>query len=126
MCRVGDFEELEKLNKDYRRVRVEHEIDFANVEILDRANTIKKFELKEMLHIRKHKPSLNKQLFTLIIRNVKLVNFEISADNRLIAFVVSHGQINLFSCKVGTKSNQIKEFVSLFKIKIVLKVKRMY
>ncbi len=31
-----------------------------------------------MLHIRKHKPSLNKQLeselFTLIIRNVKLVN----------------------------------------------------
>ncbi len=52
-----------------------HEIDFANVEILDRANTIKKLEL---LHIRKHKPSLNKQLeselFTLIIRNVKLVN----------------------------------------------------
>ena len=55
-----------------------HEIDFANVEILDRANTIKKLELKEMLYIRKLKPSLNKQLeselFTLIIRNVKLVN----------------------------------------------------
>ena len=48
------------------------------MEILDRANTIKKLELKEMLHIRKQKPSLNKQLeselFTLIIRNVKLVN----------------------------------------------------
>jgi hypothetical protein len=55
-----------------------HEIDFAGVEILDRANTIKKLELKEMLYIRKLKPSLNKQLeselFTLIIRNVKLIN----------------------------------------------------
>ena len=55
-----------------------HEIDFANVEILDRANSIKKLELKEMLHIRKLKPSLNKQieseLFILIIRNVKLAN----------------------------------------------------
>ena len=53
-------------------------MDFANVEILDRANTIKKLELKEMLYIRKLKPSLNKQLeselLTLIIRNVKLVN----------------------------------------------------
>ena len=50
-----------------------HEIDFANVEILDRTNTI-----VGMLHIRKHEPSLNKQLeselFTLMIRNVKLVN----------------------------------------------------
>ena len=45
---------------------------------VDRANTGKKLELKEMLYIRKRKPSLNKQLeselFTLIIRNVKLVN----------------------------------------------------
>ena len=51
-----------------------HEMDFANVEILDRANTVKKLELKEILYIRKLKPSLNKQLeselFTLIIRNV--------------------------------------------------------
>jgi U3 small nucleolar RNA-associated protein 18 len=30
-------------------------------------------------------------------------NFEISADNRLIAFVGSQGQIHLFSCKVGSK-----------------------
>ena len=55
-----------------------HEMDLANVEILDRVNTVKKLELKEMLYIRKLKPSLNKQLeselFTLIIRNVKLVN----------------------------------------------------
>ena len=36
-----------------------HKIDFANVEILDRANTVKKLELKEMLFIRKLKPSLN-------------------------------------------------------------------
>jgi hypothetical protein len=53
-----------------------HEIDFDNVEILDRADTTKKLELKKMLYIRKLKPTLNKQLkselFTLIIRNVKL------------------------------------------------------
>ena len=40
------------------------------VEILDRANTIKKLELKEMLYIRKFNQTLNKQLesepFTLI------------------------------------------------------------
>ena len=53
-----------------------HEIDFENVEILDRADTVRKLEYKEMLYIRKHKPTINKQtegeLFTLIIRNVKL------------------------------------------------------
>ena len=53
-----------------------HEIDFENVEILDRADSIKKPELKEMLYIRQLKPTLNKQLeselFTLNIRNVKL------------------------------------------------------
>jgi hypothetical protein len=53
-----------------------NEIDFEIVEILDRAGTIKKRELKEMLYIRKIKPNLNYKLesvlFTLIIRNVKL------------------------------------------------------
>ena len=53
-----------------------HEIDFENVEILDRADTTRKLEYKEMLYIRKLKPTINKQtegeLFTLIIRNVKL------------------------------------------------------
>jgi hypothetical protein len=53
-----------------------HEIDFENVEIIDRADSVKKLELKEMLYIRKLKPTLNKQkeseLFTLIIKNVKL------------------------------------------------------
>ena len=62
-----------------------HEIDFDGVEILDRANTIKKLELKEMLYIRKFNPTLNKQLeselFTLIIRNVKLVN-SITSDTQ--------------------------------------------
>ena len=56
----------------------DHEIDFNNVEILDRADSVKKLELKEMLYIRKLKPTLNKQkeseLFTLIIRNVKMDN----------------------------------------------------
>ena len=55
-----------------------HEIDFDNVEILDRADSLKKLEYKEMLYIRKLKPTLNKQieseLFTLIIRNVQLEN----------------------------------------------------
>ena len=52
--------------------------DFDNVEIIDRADTIRKLEYKEMLYIRKLKPQLNKQieseLFTLIIRNVQLEN----------------------------------------------------
>jgi hypothetical protein len=51
------------------------EIDFENVEILDRADTVRKLEYKEMRYIRKYKPKINKQtedkLFTLIIRNVK-------------------------------------------------------
>jgi hypothetical protein len=55
-----------------------HEIDFDNVVILDRADSVKKLELKEMLYIRKLKPTLNKQkeseIFTLIIRNVKMEN----------------------------------------------------
>jgi hypothetical protein len=42
------------------------------------ADSVKKLELKEMLYIRKLKPTLNKQkeseLFTLIIRNVKMEN----------------------------------------------------
>lgn len=37
-------------------------------------------------------------------------NFEISADNRLIAFVGSQGQIHLFSCKVNQKN---KSFLPL-------------
>ena len=39
-----------------------HEIDFKNVEILDRADTVKKLELKKILYIRTFKPTLNKQL----------------------------------------------------------------
>ncbi len=53
-----------------------HEIDFENVEILNRADTIRKLEYKEIFYIRKFKPIINKQtkgeLSTLIIRNVKL------------------------------------------------------
>jgi len=40
------------------------------------SKSVRKLEYKEMLYIRKHKPTINKQtegeLFTLIIRNVKL------------------------------------------------------
>ena len=52
-----------------------HEIDFDGVKILDRASNDDKLCWKEMLYIRKLKPSLNvqkeSQLFTLIIRNTK-------------------------------------------------------
>jgi hypothetical protein len=56
----------------------DHEIDFNNVEIVDRADTIKKLEYKEI--IRKLKPTINKQtegeLFTLIIRKIKQQKFQ--------------------------------------------------
>ena len=55
-----------------------HEFDFDNVEILDRDNSEKRLDLKEMLYIRKLQPELNKQedsqLFTLIIRNQRKPN----------------------------------------------------
>jgi len=55
------------------------------MEILDRANTIKKLGLKEMLYIHKFNPILNKklefELFTLIVSNVKLVN-SITSDTQ--------------------------------------------
>ena len=53
-----------------------HEIDFENVEILDRADNDLKLAYKEMLYIRKLKPALNVQedLFTLIIRNTQQEN----------------------------------------------------
>jgi hypothetical protein len=38
-----------------------HKIDYENVEILDKASTDNKLLLKEMLHINKLKPTLNKQ-----------------------------------------------------------------
>ena len=67
------------LNKQFFKKVLEipgYEIDFENVEILDRADTTRKLEYKEILFIRKLKPTINKQtegeLFTLIMRNVKL------------------------------------------------------
>ena len=52
-----------------------HEIDFEGVEILDTASIALKLQYKEMLYIRKLKPTLNKQveseLFCLIIQNVQ-------------------------------------------------------
>ena len=60
------------------QINENHDFDFENVKILDRASNGKKLELKEMLYIRKFKPSLNvqkdSQLFTFIIRNSKQVN----------------------------------------------------
>ena len=49
------------------------------MKILDRASNDFKLQLKEMLLIRKHNPSLNRQmnseLFTLIIRNTQQDNY---------------------------------------------------
>jgi hypothetical protein len=74
--RMKDHENDEKSHVFEHHDLTDHRLDFENVEILDRADTIKKLELKEILHIRQLKPTLNKQLeselFTLIIRNVKL------------------------------------------------------
>ena len=39
-----------------------HEIDYENIEIIDKADTDTKLRIKELLHILKQKPSLNKQL----------------------------------------------------------------
>ena len=39
-----------------------HTIDFKGAEILDRADTDRKLQIKELLHIDKNKPTLNKQL----------------------------------------------------------------
>jgi predicted GIY-YIG superfamily endonuclease len=62
-----------------------HEFDFENVEIIDKADNNRQLELKEMLHIRKHRPTLNTQenseLFTLIIRNVQKAN-DITCDRQ--------------------------------------------
>ena len=64
-----------------------YEIDFENVQFLDRADRSLKLSYKEMLYIRKLKPSLNKQLeselFTLIIRNVQLENSNLIFYNNL-------------------------------------------
>ena len=39
-----------------------HTIDFKGAKILDRADTDRKLQIKELLHIDKNKPTLNKQL----------------------------------------------------------------
>ena len=48
-----------------------HEIDYENIQVIDKADTHKKVMLKKMLHIQKEKPTLNIQkgssLFTLIL-----------------------------------------------------------
>ena len=103
-----------------------HEIDFDGVEILDRANTIKKLELKEMLYIRKFNPTLNKQLeselFTLILRNVKLVN-SITSD-ALKRIIIKKQTIKLQKLRLifqdNNKARQL--FIIYIHIKILLQI----
>jgi len=40
----------------------DHHMDYDGIEILDKADTDLKLKIKELLHILKRKPSLNKQL----------------------------------------------------------------
>ena len=47
--------------KQHLNENKEHKIDFDKVEILDRANTNFKLELKEMIHISQQKPIINSQ-----------------------------------------------------------------
>ena len=73
---IPNWEKFIEYFKDVKSKNLMIFFPFENVEILDRADTVRKLEYKEMLSIRKHKPTINKQtegeLFTLIIRNVKL------------------------------------------------------
>jgi len=73
---------------------VGHTFNFDEFEILDRASNDLKLQYKEMLYIRKLKPSLNTQekseLFTLVIRNVKLD----TAITRDIEKYINKKQIN--------------------------------
>jgi hypothetical protein len=39
-----------------------HQMDYENIEIIDKASTDFKLRMKELLHILKRKPELNKQL----------------------------------------------------------------
>jgi len=80
ICEIR-FKEHEKQTNSAlhnHHTNTKHQIDYENFEILDRASNDLKLCYKEMLYIRKLKPSLNTQenseLFTLIIRNAKLEN----------------------------------------------------
>ena len=55
-----------------------HRFDFDNVEILDRADTDYKLQIKELLHINKMKPSLNSKLTS---ENYQIQTFIIGARN---------------------------------------------
>jgi hypothetical protein len=67
-----------------------HEIDLENVETFDRHDTIRKLEYKEMLYIRKLKPTINKQtegeIFTLIIRNLNRTRCSNSIERDVFSF----------------------------------------
>ncbi len=80
-------------------------IDFENVEIVDRADTIRKLEYKKMLYIRKLKPTINKrtegELFTQIIRNVKL---ESSMERNVRKCLKKPNKINYKKSKLNIKT----------------------
>ena len=40
----------------------DHQMDYANIKIIDRASSDFKLRMKELLHILKNKPELNKQM----------------------------------------------------------------
>jgi hypothetical protein len=50
--------------RQHLQLHEDHHIDFNGVQILDTADTLMKLSVKELLHIIRHNPSLNKQLGT--------------------------------------------------------------
>ena len=60
--RVGEHEKR-KESTCYQHERThKHRIDYENAEIIDTASSDMKLRIKELLHILRSKPSLNKQL----------------------------------------------------------------
>ena len=69
--RKGKGDDENKSSLFQYSVDKQHNIDYDNIEIIDKANNDRKLKLKEIMHINNFKPTLNKQkqsaLFSLII-----------------------------------------------------------
>ncbi len=77
-CRIKEHQSTAASNVSHVRkheVDTKHEMDFDNVKILDKADTLQKLDWKEMMYIRELNPTLNIQnesdLFTLVIGNIQ-------------------------------------------------------
>ena len=60
--RIKEHQKSDSSSCKQHELSTGHEMDFKNVEILENANTDFRLRIKELLHILKQQPSLNKQL----------------------------------------------------------------